>query len=186
MIRRALRPGCGVEVRVGNGGELLDEHYQLFLRSAHRWSQRQHEPLALTLLRAKRRDPIGKLRVIARHLGSRFVVVVGTCDGQLAASAIVLLGPVSRYTRGAVDIDVAEKTGVNPLVQWTALRVAADHGSSRYNMGESGWSEGLSRAKEQFGARPVEYDEYRFERLPFTAVDNAARSLVKRAIGFKD
>ena len=44
----------------------------------------------------------------------------------------------------------------------------------------------VARAKEQFGARPVEYDEYRFERLPFTAVDNAACGLVKRAIGFKD
>lgn len=185
-IRRATRPTSNVEVRVGRAGELLDDHYRLFLASARRWSARQHEPLALTLWRARRRDPLTKLQAMARWLGNRFVVVVGYCDGQPASSAIVLLGATSRYTRGATDTGLAGASGVGSLVQWTAISVAAEHGSTVYNMGESGWASGLSSFKERFGARPVEYDELRFERLPITRVDTAARSLVKRAIGFKE
>jgi hypothetical protein len=185
-IRRATRPQGGVEVRVGRAGELLDDHYHLFLESARRWSARQHEPLAMTLWRARRRDPIAKLQAMARHLGSRFVVVVGYCNGQPASSAIILLGATTRDTRGATDVELAGNTGVNSLVQWTAITVAAEYGSAVYNMGESGWSSGLSTFKERFGGRPVEYDELRFERLPITKVDRAARSLVKRAIGFKE
>lgn len=185
-IRRALRPDRGVEVRVGRCGELLDDHYRLFLDSARRWSARQHEPLALSLWRARRRDPIDKLRAMARHLGSRFVVVVGYCNEQPASSAIILLGATTRDTRGATDVHLAGNSGINSLVQWTAISIAAAHGSAVYNMGESGWSSGLSQYKERFGARPVEYDELRFERLPITKVDRAARSLAKRVIGFKE
>jgi hypothetical protein len=53
-------------------------------------------------------------------------------------------------------------------------------------MGESGTSASLARYKEHFLAQPVPYAEYRFERVPLTRADVAARSLVKRAIGFKD
>jgi hypothetical protein len=185
-IRRASRPSSGVEVRVGRAGELLDDHYRLFLESARRWSAQQHEPLAMTRWRARRRDPIAKLQAMARRLGSGFVVVVGYCNGQPASSAVILLGPTTRYTRGATDVQLAGSTGVTSLVHWTAITIAADHGSTVYNMGESGWASGLSKFKERFGARPVEYDELRFERLPITKVDQAARSLVKRAIGFKE
>jgi len=185
-IRRALRPAGGVEIRVGRAGELVDDYYELFLESTRRWAARQHEPPAMALWRARRRDPLGKLHAIARHMGERFVVIVGYCNGRPASSAILLLGPTTRDTRGATDIDLAGSSGVNSLVQWTAIALAAEHGSAVYNMGESGWATGLSAYKERFGARPVEYDELRFERLPITKVDRAARTLVKRAISFKD
>jgi Acetyltransferase (GNAT) domain len=185
-IRRAQRPEFGVDVRVGTGGALLDDHYALFLQAARRWSARQHEPLAMTLWRARRRDPIEKLRAMADHLGDRFVVVVGYHDGRPASSAITLLGPTARHTRGATDTALAGNTGVNSLVQWTSIRLAIEHGSAVYNMGESGWSSGLAAYKERFGARAVEYDELRIERLPITRIDRSGRDAVKRLIRFQD
>ena len=183
-IRKAGRRG--VRIEVGTGGELLDAHYELFLRSVDRWAEHQHEPLALARWRAARRDPLAKLERIGRHLGERFCVIVGYVDERPAASAIVLLGATTRYTRGAIDADLVRGTNANDAVHWRALELAYADGAHRYNMGESGSADGLAHFKERFGAVAVPYGEYRLERLPLTSADRAARRLVKRVVGFKD
>jgi len=183
-LRKAERKG--VRLETGFGGELLDDHYGLFLSSVERWAGRQHEPLAMARWRAARRDPLAKLRSMSEHLGDRFVVVVAFIDGRPAASAIMLLGPTTRYTRSAIDVELSRGTCASDAVQWRALELAYQHGARWYNMGESGSSAGLAEYKERFGAVAVPYGEYRFERIPITRVDRAARGLVKRVVGFKD
>jgi lipid II:glycine glycyltransferase (peptidoglycan interpeptide bridge formation enzyme) len=138
----------------------------------------------LALQRAQRRDPVSRLYLMARHLGDRFAIVIGRVDGLPAASAVVLLGRTTRYTRGATDVEVAGRTGAPVAVQWAAIGLARRFGSTSYNMGESGEAPGLAAFKEGFGAKPVRYGEYRIERLPFTRADQAARRTVKRMIGF--
>ena len=44
----------------------------------------------------------------------------------------------------------------------------------------------LAHCKEKFGAEPVDYPELRLERLPYTHADQAVRSVVKRALWFRD
>ncbi len=183
-IRKAGRRG--VRIEVGGGGALLDDHYRLFLSSVDRWAGRQHEPLALARWRAARRDPLVKLRNIGAHLGDRFRVIVGYVDDRPAASAIILLGDTTRYTRGAIDAELIRGTNANDAVHWRALELAYEHGARRYNMGETGSAAGLARFKERFGAAAVHSGEYRLERLPLTNTDQAARRLVKRVVGFKD
>ena len=58
--------------------------------------------------------------------------------------------------------------------------------AGRFHMGESGESESLARYKEKFGARPIPYAEHRIEHLPATSIATSARTVVKRAIGFRD
>jgi hypothetical protein len=53
-------------------------------------------------------------------------------------------------------------------------------------MGDSGWSPSAAAFKERFGAQPVQYREYRFERLPVSRTAHAAKTVVKRVIGFRD
>jgi hypothetical protein len=183
-IRRTQRDEA--DIRVGVGGELVEHHYELYLRSLERWAGRQHEPVWMARARGMRRDPIEKLRAMGRNLGDRFCVVAGFVDGQPAASVIILLGPTVRDTRGAVDPELAGRTGINDGVQWRALELAMEYGASRYNMGESGSSAGISAFKERFGAVPVTSGEYRIERLPLTAADRAARAAVKKLIRFQD
>lgn len=183
-IRKAARRG--VRVEVGCGGELLDDHHRLFLSSVERWAGKQHEPLAMARWRAGRRDPVDALRRIGTHLGDRFRVVVGYVGDRPAASAVVLLGPTTRYTRGAIDAELVRGTNANDAVHWRALELAYEHGATTYNMGESGRAPGLARFKERFGAVAVPYAEYRFERWPLTRVDQAARRAVKRVVGFED
>jgi hypothetical protein len=184
QIRRAAKKG--VQVEVNRTGSLLDEHYGLFLLSVRRWAEKQREPHWLAIARAQRRDPIEKLRTMQRALGDRMITVVGSVDGRPAASAVVLLGPTTRYVRGAMDRDVASPTSAAYGVQWAAIQAAYEFGSKRYHMGESGESDGIAFFKEQFGAVPVDHHEYRFERIPLTRATNAAKNVVKRAIGFVD
>ncbi|MCP3854260.1 MAG: GNAT family N-acetyltransferase [Actinomycetia bacterium] len=183
-IRKAQRRG--VRVETSTGGALLEDHYKLFLGSVDRWAGHQHEPLVMARWRAARRDPLSKLRRIGEHLGGRFCVIVGYVGDRPAASAIVLLGATTRYTRGAIDPEIVRGTNANDAVHWRALEIAYEHGARRYNMGESGSADGLARFKERFGAVAVPHGEYRFERFPITALDRAARGLVKRTVGFKD
>ncbi len=64
---------------------------------------------------------------------------------------------------------------------------ACKAGCRWYYMGDSGRSESLSRYKEQFGAqRHHHYAEYRLERLPISSSETAIKSLVKKAIRFRD
>jgi hypothetical protein len=186
--RRQVRLGSrnGAVVEVDRAGRLLDEHYELFLRSVERWAGKQHEPVRLARFRAARRDPISKLRSMSEALGDRFMVVMARVDGRPASSAIVLLGPTSRYVRGAMDLELAGPTRASFAVQWRAIEEILAWGSRRYHMGESGGSEGIAGFKEKFGARPVDHHEYRFERLPLTASVDLAKRAVKRTIGFRD
>lgn len=186
--RRQVRLGSrnGAEVVVDRGGRLLEQHYALFMRSVERWASKQHEPVRLARLRAARRDPITKLRAMSEALGDRFMIVMASVDGRPASSAIVLLGPTSRYVRGAMDIELAGPTRASFAVQWRAIEEIIAFGSRRYHMGESGASDGIAGFKEKFGAQPLDHHEYRFERLPLTAGVDLAKRTVKRTIGFRD
>jgi hypothetical protein len=183
-IRKCERDG--VRIEADRTGELLETHHELFLTSVGRWADKQHEPLALALFRARRRDPIEKLQAMQRALGDRFLTLVAYIDGRPAASVIVLLGKTSRYTRGAMDIELVGNTNANYGLQWHAIRAAYEHGSTRYHMGESGESAGIATFKERMGAQPIDHCEYRFERLPVTRTTDLVRNGVKRVIGFSD
>jgi hypothetical protein len=176
----------GVRIEVDRGGELLEQYYQLYLLSVDRWSERQHEPRALAHWRARRRDPLSKLRTISESMGKAFVITMAYVDNQAAYGSITLLGQTAHYTRGAMDPVRVGTTRAGDLAQWTTLQLACDEGCTAFHMGESGESTSLARYKEKFGAQPVDYAEIRLERLPYTRVDQGIRSVVKKALRFRD
>ena len=183
-IRRAQR--SGVRVEVDRTGALLDAYYALYLASVDRWALRQHEPRPLARWRAGRRDPLTKLQALAHHLGNRFVTAMAYVDDKPAFATIMLLGPTAHVTRSAMDIDLVSSTKAGSLVHWTLLQEAVSYGCSRYHLGESGASTSLAQFKESFGAVPLDYHELRLERLPYTRVDQQLRTVVKRALRFRD
>jgi hypothetical protein len=77
-------------------------------------------------------------------------------------------------------------TRAGDLAQWTTVQLACDEGCTAFHMGESGESTSLARYKEKFGAQPVDYAEIKLERLPYTRVDQGIRSIVKKALRFRD
>ena len=183
QVRKANRH---VDIETDVTGRLLPVFFDLLHLSRARWARQQHEPLWLARWRARRLDPLAKWRRIATALGERCRVSIAWKDGRPAAGLIVLQGRNAHYTRGAMDYELAAPTQASVGLQWKAICDAADAGCSWYHMGETGTSESLSRFKQLFGAEAHEYTEYRFERLPFTRVDHAARSAVKRLVGFRE
>jgi hypothetical protein len=183
-IRRAERQG--VEYRTTTAGAGLDTYYdELFIPSVERWAAKQNEPLALARLRAGRRDPLARLQAIGRSLGSSFRLTMAYVDDRVAAGNIVLVGPNAHYTRGAMN-ERAEKTGAAYGAMWHAISQCCDDRLDWFHLGETGSSASLASYKEAFGAEPVDYHEYRYEKLPLLAVDQRARSLIKSLIRFND
>ena len=183
-VRKAER--LGVTVDVDTTGRLVPVFYDLLTKSFDRWGNQQHEPKALARLRGKMRDPIEKFAAAGRLMGPNMRVWVASYEGTPAAAIITLEGTNTAYARGAMDKVLASKTYANALLQKLAIEHAAQKGCRFYQMGESGWSVPLSRYKEEFGARPHEFNEYIFERLPISQLDQGARTVVKRVLGFKD
>ena len=185
--RRAVRKAeaLGVEVRRG-GLDLLSDFRSLFELSIVRWAEMQHEPVALAKLRAFRRDPPAKFLHVAEALPHRLRVWVAYDEGEPVAGLIVLLGANASYTRGAMDKEKAGSLRANELLHWSAIREACEAGCRHYHMGETGESVPLARFKEKLGAEPVRYAEYHFERLPIVKSQEAARTVVKHAVGFRD
>ena len=167
-------------------GELLEEYYQLYLKSIDRWAERQHEPRALARFRARRRDPLSKLRAMSEHLGKAFVVALTYVDDRPAFGSITLLGQTAHDTRAAMDRDLVDKTYAGDLVQWRMISAGLRVRCTAYHLGESGQSVSLAQFKEKFGARPVDYAELRLERLPWTPTDQRLRELAKKALRFRD
>jgi hypothetical protein len=176
----------GVRIEVDRSGELLDQYFGLYLLSVDRWADKQHEPRALARWRARRRDPLIKLRTMSESLGKAFVITMAYVDNRPAYGSITLLGQTAHYTRGAMDIERVGTTRAGDLAQWTTLLLACEHGCTAFHMGESGESTSLARYKEKFGAQPFDYAEIKLERLPYTRIDQGVRSLTKQALGFRD
>jgi lipid II:glycine glycyltransferase (peptidoglycan interpeptide bridge formation enzyme) len=183
-VRKAERSRLVVER--DTSGRLLPAYYELYERSLERWAERQHEPRALARWRGRRRDPLHKLEAIARRLGEGCCIWMAFLDGVPTAGIVVMIGPSASYTRGAMDQELAGPTRANYLLHRLAIEHACRAGCRQYHMGETGQSRSLAQFKTRFGARPYAYAEYQVESLPLSAVDRALRSVVKRAIRFRD
>jgi hypothetical protein len=183
-VRKAERSGLDVEC--GSRMQLIEEFYVLLLRSVQRWAERQNEPLGLALWRFRRRDPVSKFHLIAKALGSACQFWVARLRGEPAAAILVLQEQNAHYTRGAMNEVLAGPTAANALLHRLAIEDACIAGCQTYHMGETGNSRGLAQFKSQFGAVAVPYAEYLCERWPVYALQDRARSVVKRIIGFRD
>ncbi len=186
--RRNVRKGERADLTVTDTATPahLAAYYRLFELSLRRWAERSREPVRLALWRGRRRDPLSKLQTMADLLGDQFRLWLAWEDGDPVAGVIVLLGNTAHGTRGAMDRERAHPTRASHLVEWLAIREAAESGCASYHMGETGTSTSLAQFKEGFGGRSYAYSDLRFERLPLTRADVVLRSGVKRAIGFRD
>jgi hypothetical protein len=182
--RKAER--LGVQVEMDDSGRLIQEFYGLLEKSFVRWGERQREPRALAVARGRRRDPIAKFHALAAALGPSMQVWIARLDGAPLAGVIVLLGRNAHYTRGAMDAGPAAGTEANYLLQVRAIEAACEVGCGSYHMGETGASSGLAQFKTRFGAVPFDYAELSLDRIPLSKADRVVRSVVKRAIGFRD
>lgn len=187
-LRRGIKKAAakGVQIEHSVGGGLIGIFYELYEKSIARWAAQQREPLALSRMRARLRDPRSKLETMARQMADRCHVWVARYQGQPAAAIIILQDRNAQYIRGAMDKELGGKTGANFLLHYRAIEDACRTGCRYYHMGESRTGSPLAHFKSHFGAEIIDYEEYRYERLPFTMTDRWLRGKVKALIGFRD
>jgi len=183
-VRRGIRGE--IEVEAGSSPTLVRDFYSLFDLSLDRWGRRQREPIALARWRGHRRDPLSKFLSMSSMASELFRIWVARIGSEPIAAIVVLQDRVAHYTRGAMNERLAGKSGANYLLHSLAIRQACEAGCKHYHMGETGTSVSLAQFKRQFGAVPVDYSEYRHEKLPISWIDRTARTMVKRAVGFRD
>lgn len=186
--RTAIRKAqaAGMEIVCGRSGGLIEEFYRLFERSVIRWAGKQREPVPLALWRARRRDPIEKFHCMANAMGEGFGLWLARHEGEAVAAILVLQDGNAHYTRGAMNEEKAGPLSANLLLHYRAIEAACAAGCRSYHMGETGRSEALAQFKSRFGAVAVPYAEYSREAVPISGLTRTAKTLVKRAIGFRD
>ncbi|HEY6311540.1 MAG TPA: GNAT family N-acetyltransferase [Streptosporangiaceae bacterium] len=185
-VDRAVRNG--LEVVWDTTGSKLGVFEELYNRSVERWARRQHEPLSLSRWRMERATRAPTLAATARCMAGVWRMGVVEIGGRPAVAAIIFIEPGGNANgfRMAMDADLVGRTGAGYLVQFAALEEASRAGCRFFHLGESGQAEGLSDHKERMGGIPIAYEELVFERLPVARADRLLRSVVKRAIGFRD
>jgi hypothetical protein len=171
-VRKAEREGMQVER--DSTGRLLPEFYDLYGQSVERWCSSRY-----SRWRSLSREPLSKFEKVFEHAGHMAQILMAWQVGRPVAAIITLtLGKNTNYWRGAMNGELAGPTRANYLLHRTAIADACEAGCLSYHMGETGQSASLAQFKTRFGARRVDYDELRFERLPFTELESRAHSLV--------
>lgn len=161
----------------GPGGRGLAVFRELYAQSVDRWAAQRGQPLAVARRLAARRDRPGQVAAAAAALGERCVVWSVLRDGVPVASNVVLAD--GRHAIGwmcAMDTTgIARETLATYLLHSLAIQDACARGLRWFHMGESDAGSGPEHFKRYFGAVPVSYAALRFERLPLSAGEQAAR-----------
>jgi len=145
----------------GNGPDLVDRFYALYLRWSAVRARRRRLPSPVITLLARWREPKWKFDATAERMGPALTVLMASHQGRPVAGAIYLeMGRSAVYWRGASDPDLTRDYPANDLLQDEMIGAACRAGCTHYHLGESGGVESLMRFKAQFGARPVNYAEW--------------------------
>jgi Acetyltransferase (GNAT) domain len=168
-VRKAER--MGVTIEVDTSGRLVPQFYDLYLRWHERRAREARTSPALARHLAERREPLHKFTLVAERLRSSCRAWVASHEGIPIAAVIALVtGDHAYYWRGFSDRNAAARTRANDLLQSRIIEDCCAAGCRYYNMGESGGVVSLMEFKQKFGAQPTSTLEFRYERLPFTAM----------------
>jgi hypothetical protein len=162
----------GLSVEVASTASSIDVFYDLYLRWTDVRAQRRRLPPGFARYLARRREPRAKFDEVVDRLGESARVWVARDDGEPVAAAIELVfGTRAVAWRAASVRPTPASKYANVLLNTLMIERACAEGCVSYDMGESGGVASLMEYKQRFGAEPVTYNEYRLERLPFTALE---------------
>jgi hypothetical protein len=179
-VRKAEKEGVTVEPHHDRAAVL--DFYRLYEGWVEHRARTRGVPLPVARRMGRAEEPLPRLLTLSESLGKGFTVWLARLDGVVVAAMITLVqGEVALAWRAASDRDVAGPVRANDLLHRHAIEYATLGGCRYYDMGESGGVESLMRFKTRFGATPREFADYRFERLPVSAVTGPASALRHRA-----
>lgn len=183
--RRAVRKAekSGLIVERDTTGRSVPEFYDLYLAWIRQRAVKSGLPTAVSVRRARGREPLALVEAVARSLGDACRIWVARLDGEPVASQITLVGgDHANYWRGYSRKELAGPTRANNLLQWLAIQDACEAGCRYYNFGESGGVATLEHYKQSMGGTPRMTVEYRIERFPLTRAEQIERRVENGAI----
>ena len=172
--RRAVRKAekSGLVVERDTSGRLASEFYDLYLAWIRRRARESGLPAAVSVRRARAREPMARVEAVARSLGEACRIWLARLDGEPVASLIsVVGGDHANAWRGYSRKELAGPTRANTLLDRLAIEDACEAGCRYYNLGESGGVATLEHYKQSMGARPRMAVECRIERLPLARAE---------------
>jgi hypothetical protein len=176
----------GVEVQASSGVDLVPVLHRLIMNAVPRWAAQQNEPLWLARARTRHREPIDKFIAIAEGMGDRCRISVAWVDGRPAGAKLYLLDRNVESIWMALDPELGPSANAATALHVEMIRTACDRGCGYIDFGESGQSQGLEDAKRRLGAVGIDYESYAIERLPISRVEQTAKTILKRMVGFRD
>jgi hypothetical protein len=162
--RQRIRHACrsGITVVQDSGSRLIPAYHLLYDRRSEQRAHQLHRPRWFQVWLGHRREPPRRADLVAERLGEACRTTVVSLDGEPVAAVIVFtLGQVAFGWRYAYDRERAGHTFATYLVHSAAIEDVCRAGCRVYHMGESGGLTRIEAFKEHFGARRVEYPEFR-------------------------
>jgi hypothetical protein len=179
-IRKAEKEHVTIEECYGRAAVL--EFYRLYEGWIDQRARTRSIPLPVARRMGRINEPLPRLLTLSHALGKAFTVWIARLDGvAIAAMITVVQGAIAQSWRVTSNREVADRVRAMDLVHRHAIEFATLRGCRYYNMGDSGGVESLMRYKARFGATPRTLANYRFERLPVSAVTVPALALRHRA-----
>jgi hypothetical protein len=176
--RKAER--LGVEIRGTTGPDAaaaITAFADMYRHAVDRWAEQRGQPLRIARLLAARRDVPGQVAAAVAGMGDRCVLWSATLHGEPLAVNVVLRGAAhDMWWLGSMNVEAARPTGATFLLSTRMVRDACDRGVRHLHLGESDPGSGVDNFKAGFGARQIDYDALRFERVPLTRTERAMRS----------
>jgi hypothetical protein len=171
-----------VRVQQEEGAHGLPVFYDLYKKSIVRWARAAGRPPILGLIQQRIIERIHVLTSLAAELGPAFATWTAFVRGRPAAAMIILRGGAHTLNwRAAMDRDLAGPSHANALLQHYTIEKALEEGAKAYSFGESDVGSSLAAYKARYGARPVTWSTYHWERLPVTTASLAVREAYRRA-----
>lgn len=180
-VRKAERFGLDVRRERGDDpdGVGVRAFAELYGQSIDKWAEQRGQPRWLALRVAARQDRPGQVRAVAAALGERCVVWSAHHEGRPVAVNVVLQhGQHALGWLSAMDTALARETLATYVLHVRSFEAAAAEGVRSFHMGESDPGSAPEKFKAYFGARPVDYEALRLERLPLTRAEKRLRDAV--------
>lgn len=187
-VRKAERFDLDVRCERGDDpdGVGVRAFAELYGQSVDKWAEQRGQPRWLALRVAAHQDRPGQVAAVAAALGPRCVVWSAHHQGRPVAVNVVLQH--GRHALGwlsAMDTELSRETLATYVLHVRSLEAAAAEGVVHFHMGESDPGSAPERFKAYFGARPVDYEALRLERLPLTRAEHGLRGAVAAASAYR-
>lgn len=168
MVRKAEKNGVVVRTISPTENDVTN-YYNMLRQTFRRQGRRPPHPFPFFQAIRSHLAPAGLLRFMVAEKGSRLVAgALFLCHGR----RMVYLSGSSTEEGG--------RLAANSLIQWIAMRQAADNGIVEYDLGGAGVHAAIDKFKASFGGKPSVHHRWVYRSWPIQLMEPIYRRLADK------